>query len=339
VEQISSMNENIPFQTVVEALLEDGSPFPARYLHHFSDITAPDLAILLKAWPGISAERKHTLLEDLEDLAETDTLTNFDDLARRLLQDIDPQVRIRAIGMLWENEDAKLVPQFLKMLKEDEDAEVRAAAANALGLFVYQGELEKIPAELHHRIEDNLLTAATSAKETLVRRRALESLGYSGRDEVIPLIETAYHEKNPDWVVSSLFAMGRSCDERWKKQVMAKLHAPDEDIRSEAIHAAGELELSSSRAILIDMLEDEEDLVIRRELIWALSKIGGEGVRDRLEELLDAETDDDEAAFIEEAMDNLVFTEDMGRLDLFDLDPDADLHEEDEDDEEELDAD
>jgi HEAT repeat protein len=164
----------------------------------------------------------------------------------------------------------------------------------------------------------------------------LESLGYSGRAEVIPLIETAYHDKNPDWVVSALFAMGRSSDERWKKQVLSKLHAPDEDIRSEAIHAAGELELASARSILLNSLEDEEDLEIRREIIWALSKIGGEGVRNRLEELLETEQDDEEADFIEEAMDTLSFTEDMAQFDLFDIDPDTQLREEDLDEEDGL---
>jgi HEAT repeat protein len=224
-------------------------------------------------------------------------------------------------------------------MNEDPDAEVRAAAANALGLFVYQGELEKIPAELHHQIEDALLKVLGSSKDVLVRRRALESLGYSGREEVIPLIEAAFHDKNPDWVVSSLFAMGRSSDERWKKQVLAKLHDPDDDIRSEAIHAAGELELASARPILLDTLEDEEDLELRRELIWSLSKIGGEGVRAKLEEILEAEEDDEEADFIEEAMDNLSFTEDMSQFDLFDLNPDMELREEDLDEEDGSDAD
>jgi HEAT repeat protein len=293
----------------------------------------------LKAWPQINTRRKNTLLEDLEELAEADTLTNFDEMARPLLADDDPQVRIRAIRLLWESEDTKLIPIFLKMLNEDVDPEVRAAAANALGLFVYQGELEKVPTNVHHQIEDDLLKAATSAKEILVRRRALESLGYSGRQEVIPLIEAAYHEKDPDWVVSALFAMGRSSDERWKKQVLSKLHDPDEDVRSEAVHAAGELELPSARSILLDLLEDEEDLEMRREIIWALSKIGGEGVRDRLDELLEAEEDDEEASFIEEAMDNLTFTEDMGLIDMFDLDPEADLHEEELDEEDGLDVD
>jgi len=323
------MIQNAPFQAVVDALLDNGTPFPPRYLHRFSDIAPADLTLLMKAWSKIATRRKHSLLEDLEELAEADTLTSFDDMARPLLKDTDPQVRIRAIHLLWESEDVKLVPIFLKILNEDEDTEARAAAANALGLFVLQGELEKIPAELHHRIEDNLLQVLAVSKATLVRRRALESLGYSGRTEVNTLIETAYHDKDPDWVVSALFAMGRSSDERWKKQVLSKLHAPDGDIRSEATHAAGELELASARPILLNSLEDEEDLEIRREIIWALSKIGGEGVRNRLEELLETEEDDEEADFIEEAMDTLSFTEDMAQFDLFDIDPEQHLREED----------
>jgi HEAT repeat protein len=328
------MTQNIPFLTVVDDLLDDSKPFPARYLHRFSDLEPEELKKLTKAWPKVSPSRKHSLLEDLEDLAETDTLTSFDDLARSLLADADPQVRQRAIRLLWECEDAKLVPVYLDMLDHDEDVEVRAAAANALGQFVYLGELDKIPTELHHKIEEQLLAATRSARETLVRRRALESLGYSGRAEVIPLIEKAYREKNPDWVVSSLFAMGRSSDDRWKKQVLSQLRAPSEDIRSEAIHAAGELELGSARSILLDLLEDEEDLEVRHEEIWALSRIGGEGVRAKLEELLEIEEDDLEADFIEESLDTLSFTEDMGGFSLLDIDPDVDFIEEEPDEEE-----
>ncbi len=289
---------------------------------------------LKKAWPQVSLHRKHTLLEDLEDLAEADTLTSFDDLARSLLADPDQQVRARAIRLLCECDDVKLVPVYLNILNNDEADEVRAAAANALGQFVYLGELDKIPAELHHTIEDQLLAATTSAKETLVRRRALESLGYSGRKEVVPLIEAAYREKDPDWLVSALLAMGHSCDDRWRKQVLSQLRSPGEDIRSEAIHAAGELELESARPVLLDILEDEEDLEVRRELIWALSKIGGEGVRAKLEELLEIEEDDEEADFIEEALDTLSFSEDMGNFALFDVDPEVDFVEEEPDEEE-----
>jgi HEAT repeat protein len=316
------MSQNAPFLTVVNALLDDGQPFPARYLHRFSDLEPADLKKLTKAWPRVSPGRKHSLLEDLEDLAEADTLTSFDDIARALLADPDPEVRVRAIHLLWESEDVKLVPEYLDILNTDENVDARAAAANSLGRFIYLGELDKIPSELHHEIEDRLLeTTASIADDPLVRRRALESLGYSGRQEVIPLIETAYGGKDPAWIASALFAMGRSCDDRWRKQVLSKLRSPDYDIRSEAIHAAGELELGSARPALLDLLEDEDDLEIRHELIWALSRIGGEEVRSKLEELLEIEEDDAIADFIEESLDTLSFTEDMGGLSLLDIDP------------------
>jgi HEAT repeat protein len=322
------MPQSESFQTFVDALLDESKPFPARLLHRFSDMEPVDLKNLMKVWPQVQPGRKHTLLEDLEDLAEADTLTSFDDLARSLLADSDPQVRSRAIRLLWECEDAKLVPVYLKFLKDDPDVEVRAAAANALGQFIYMGELDKIPAKLGHEIEDHLIRIINSTTETLVRRRALESLGYSGREEVVPLIEKAYRHKDPDWVASALFAMGHTCDDRWKKQVLSQLHSPDEDVRSQAIHAAGELELGSARPVLLDLLEDEEEQEVRHELIWALSKIGGEGVRARLEELIELEEDDNEIGFIEDALEDLSFTEDMGTFSLFDVDPEVDFIEE-----------
>jgi HEAT repeat protein len=145
------------------------------------------------------------------------------------------------------------------------------------------------------------------------------------------LIETAYARKDDNWLISSLFAMGRSSDERWKKQVIAQLRNPKEDVRSEAIHATGELEMGSARLPLLDMLEDEEDSELRREIIWALSEIGGEGVRSKIEELLDGETDDEDAGFLEEALDNLLFTEELNQFEMFDFesdDEDEDLEEE-----------
>ena len=323
------MSQNAPFQTILDALLNDGNTFPARYLYRFSDLSPADLELLLKVWPQVSSPRKQTLLEDLLDLAETDTLISFDNVARPLLLDPDAPVRLQAIRLLWEGEDVKLIPTYLEMLESDEDLQVRAAAARALGLFVYLGELEKIPAATLRKIEDHLLKAAASAGQPLVRRQALEALGYSGREEVIPLIEAAYREKRTEWVVSALSAMGHSNDERWKKYVLSQLRAPHEDVRAQAVQAAGELELTSARPILLDMLEDEEDLDVRHGLVRALAKIGGEGVRDRLEELLEVEADEEEAEYLEEALDALFFTEDMGEFDLFNIDPDSNLREED----------
>jgi hypothetical protein len=71
------------------------------------------------------------------------------------------------------------------------------------------------------------------------------------------------------------------------------------------------------------MLGEEEDDSILSSVIWSLSQIGGEDVRTYLENLLDViEDDDEQIAFLEEALDNLAFTEDLDRFELMALDPD-----------------
>ncbi|HEU4744788.1 MAG TPA: HEAT repeat domain-containing protein, partial [Anaerolineales bacterium] len=265
--------------------------------------------------------------------AETDTLVSFDDVARALLTDPEPDVRTRAIRLLDEYEDPKVVPSYLDMLKNDPDVNVRVEAANALHLFVDLGELEEIPANIYHQVEDALLASAASEDNVRVRRMALESLGYSSRTEVSTLIDSAFHREDPAWQASSLVAMGRSADERWTDAVTRSLVHVDDRIRKAAVQAAGELSLQAARPILLKMLGEEEDATILSAVIWSLSQIGGEDVRTYLENLLDQLEDEEQIAFLEEALDNLAFTEDLDRFDLRAFDPDDELTDIDEDDE------
>jgi HEAT repeat protein len=327
------MNTTTPtsFQSVLDALISDRKEFPRRYLQHFSDIGTLELKTLLDVWPQVKPGRKLTLLEELDALAETDTLVSFDDLARALLTDPEPEVRTRAIRLLDEYEDPKVVPSYLDMLKNDPDLNVRVEAANALHLFVDLGELEEISADIYHQVEDALLASAASEDNVRVRRVALESLGYSSRSEVTTLIDSAFHRSDPAWQTSALVAMGRSADERWDDHVTRSLVHVDDRIRKAAVQAAGELSLHSARPILLKMLGEEEDADILSAAIWSLSQIGGEDVRTYLENLLDViEDDDEQIAFLEEALDNLAFTEDLERFDLLAFDPDEDLKEIDE---------
>src|SRR5690349_10626860 len=321
------------FQSVLDALLSDRKEFPRRYLQEFSDIGALELKTLLDVWPQVKPGRKLTLLEELDALAETDTLVSFDDVARALLTDPEPDVRTRAIRLLDEYEDPKVVPSYLDMLKNDPDTNVRVEAANALHLFVDLGELEEIPEAIYHQVEDALLASAASEDNVRVRRAALESLGYSSRPEVATLIESAVHREDPAWQASALVAMGRSADERWTDAVTRSLIHVDDRIRKAAVEAAGELSLQSARPILLKMLGEEEDSSILSAVIWSLSQIGGEDVRTYLENLLDQLEDDEQIAFLEEALDNLAFTEDLERFDLLAFDPDDELSGIDDDDE------
>jgi len=324
-------------KTVLDALLSDRPDFPRRHLQEFSDMGPQEIKTVLEVWPRVKPGKKLTLLEELDTLAEVDTLVSFDEFARALLSDPEPDVRTRAIRLLDECEDTKLVPPYLDMLKNDPNTDIRVEAANALSLFVDLGELEEIPEQVYHEVEDALLAAAASEDESRVRRTALESLGYSSRSEVTTLIDSAFHRSDPAWQASALVAMGRSADNRWDEEVTHSLVHENDDIRKAAVQAAGQLSLQSARPLLLQMLGEEEDADVLSAIIWSLSQIGGEDVRTYLESLLDAlEEEDDQIAFLEEALDNLAFTEDLDRFDLLAFDPDDELSPlEEKDDEEE----
>jgi HEAT repeat protein len=171
-----------------------------------------------------------------------------------------------------------------------------------------------------------LLHVTTGTDDKLVRRRALEALGFSSRDEVSPLIEKAYTMKDADWQISALFAMGRSADARWKSHVLARLEDSRPAVRAEAIAAAGELELKDAIKPLLKMVRDDDEDV-RIAAIWSLSQIGGERVAEALEALLEKTEDEDETELLEDALDNLAFTEDMRNFALLDIpDEDTDLN-------------
>ena len=316
------MNEElIPFQRVLDALLDKDKDIPRRYLTEFSDIEPAALKALLETWPRIERDRKLLLLDQLNALVNEDTLVSFDDLGSALLQDSEAQVRIRAMRLLVECEEVRLVPTYINLLTKDSDKAVRAEAATMLGIFVQLGEFEDIPEKVHHQVEDVLLEVLNGEDDPLVRRSALEALGFSSREEVPILIESSFKRQNPDWQASALLAMGRSNDERWTEHVVHMLVSENRRIRLAAAQAAGELGLAAARPLLLELLDEEFDDAIAGAAIWSLSQIGGEDVRIYLQNLLDnMEDDDEQVAFLEEALDNLAFTEDMARFELLALD-------------------
>jgi HEAT repeat protein len=313
----------VPFQSVVEALL-DSKDFPRRYLPYFSDIDPASLVLLLEAWPRVEPSRKRTLFNQLEALALTDTLVSFENLARTLLNDVDSEVRTRAIRLLVDCDDQKLVPAYIKILEYDDDSTVRVESARSLGKFVMLGELEEISPSYHHSAEDALFQNERDDDDADVRRAALESLGFSSRLEVPTLIESAFRRADPDWRASALIAMGRSNDDRWQDEVLSMILNDLPSVQLAAVQAAGELALTPAGPILLEILEDEENDEIISAAIWSLSQIGGEDARIFLSNLLDQTDakDEDLTDFLQDALENLAFTEDLERFELMSFDAD-----------------
>jgi hypothetical protein len=304
-------------EKIKKALLNREEPFPPAFLYFFSDICRSDLDELQRIWPEVWIERRRGLLEDMENMAENDTLLFFDHMAAMCLEDADPVARATAIRLLWQSDDEKLVPRLIKLMNEDPEVIVRAAAATALGVFVYQGELEEIDRSMYDRILRNLIRVYTGSDDRLVRRRALEALGYATHPDVPGFIEQAYQTNDEEWLQSALFAMGRTYNRRWVDLVLDMFDHPDALVRYEAVRAAGELEAKAALEPIIDLLEEgTEDDELYFAAIWSLSKIGGKGVRELIESALEQTDDLEEIEFLEQALENLDFTEQVRNFDM-----------------------
>jgi HEAT repeat protein len=313
----------VPFSRVLDALQDTSTAFPRKYLNNFSDLESGDVRALKAVWTQVPTARKHQLVKDLEKLGADDTLVLLDAFARAMLDDPDAQVRLYAIRMLWETSDPRLAAILICIMQEDDSEDVRGEAASVLGRYIYLGELEEISPQLLKEVEEALIAAAHQEEHRLTKRFAVEALGYSSRPEVPAIIKNAYSQRDPQWVSSALFAMGRSADpDHWQDDVLFSLDHDNIEIRLAAVEAAGELALEAARPALLEALDTEDNEETYRAIIWSLSQIGGEDVQIVLYNLADATQDDDLAEFIEEALENLTFTEDMERYDLLAFNPD-----------------
>ncbi len=317
------MAETLSFQSVLDHLLDSKKDIPQSHLQLYSDLDPKSLRLFMDVWSSVKPERKLLLLSELLKNLESDHIVNYEEIGRALLKDADGEVRAYAIGLLAESNDPRLASTLTSILLTDEVLAPRMEAAQLLGEFVLLAELDELDTDLKNKIEDALMTVIRSEDNPALRKRALESLGYSSRDEMVNIIETAYQRADSSWVASALRAMGRSHDNRWDDDVVSKLLDEDPRIRFAAAEAAGELNIEAAGPIMLQMLEDEEeDDDVISATIWSLSQIGGEDARIYIVNLIENTEDEDLVTFLEDALENLEFHAEMDKFDLLSLDED-----------------
>jgi HEAT repeat protein len=312
------------FVKLIDDLADPTQSLPEDRLHLLSDIDATQASMLTDRWTAIPTERRLALIDRLGKLADENFELTFERINRFAMTDPDALVRRAAIRNLWECEDPGLARSLLAALLDDESNSVRAAAAGALGQFVYLGEVDEVETGLLSRIEDSLLHSASRDDDEGVRLRSLESLGYSSRSEVPALIERAFDSDDEPQVHSALKAMGRSANTIWQERVVSQLHTPAPILRAESVRASGELELQAAVQDLIDLTEDA-DQEVRRAAIWSLAQLGGTRAGETLTRLLETAQNPDDAALLEDAVDYLAFVDGTRDIALVDFDSDEDL--------------
>lgn len=301
-------NSTLSFDELIAALLDQSNPFPARYLYRLSDLDGLDLETFETTWPQVTLERRRRLLEDLELFAESDWLVSFEAVCQVGIKDPDPEVRLIAMRALWESDNPALALDLLSIFEHDGNPRVRAQAASTLSPFIYLGELGKLHQSISTPIVDQLLAVIQSGEDARVRRAALESLGFSSHERIAYLIEEAHSKGDEDWLASALLAMGRSADNQWHPLVINNLTHSDSKVRLEACQAAGALAIPQAVPLLQELIYDQVDDV-RMAAIWSLSEIGGDAVQDALEQMLVEVEDEEETEIIEDALENLAFTQ------------------------------
>jgi len=308
------------FKTLLNQIVED-EELHIGNLYILSKMDQDSLELFGESWPTISTERRQTITQTLVEISEMNFEVDFDPVFILALGDEDAEVRANAINGLWENESPGLIEPLLHLLRTDETPLVRAAAATALGKFIYLSEIEELDSTRIVPIREALLeTIHLPAEDIDVRRRAVESIAFLGGPEINQIIENAYYDDNPKMQVSAIFAMGRNADRCWQSRVTAELDNDNSEIRFEAARACGELEINGAVSRLIALVNEQDDPEVQQMSIWALGRIGGSTAREALETYVDS---DNEvlALAAEEALDELnLFSTDFDMFDFGDDD-------------------
>ncbi len=279
---------------------------------------------------GLSPERRREIIDVLANVAEDEFQYDFGAIFRQCLRDGDGAVRRRAIQGLWEDEQVDLLRSFIQLLAHDPEPLVRAAAATALGKYVWLEVMEEIDERYAKQVREALFAVAQNRSEDIeVSRRAIESLGWLNGEPIRRLIDYAYAHGDPRMKVSALLAMGRNAESVWEETVLGDLDDPSVEIRYEAIRATGEMHLARAVTPLIQALGDR-DREVQEVAIWSLGEIGGDRAQRALDRLVQGD-DEELAAAAEEAIDNMLLGEEA--LDLLAIDTDEDELDEDEADE------
>jgi HEAT repeat protein len=311
---------------LLHRLITDANTVTGKDLFAFSDLSRQDAEMVRQDWLHIPVERRRTILREMVQSAIEDLDWLLGRILRIALDDTDAQVRQIAIEGLWEDESSDLIGPLIQAMRQDESVDVRAAAAGALGSYVLAGELDELDAALAMRIEEALLAVLQGNDEPVaVKRRALESIAYSGETGVRQLIEDAYYSPEEEMRVSSLIAMGRSGDVHWRGSARAELLNPSAAMRAEAARACGELGAKAALKDLLELLVDEEQIV-RLAAIFALGYIGGPEARNALRALSaigpDDESDEDEqtpeAIAATEALEEMAYYAETNGVSLLD---------------------
>jgi len=163
-----------------------------------------------------------------------------------LLQDENMMVREKAVTIIGDTGNPRVVRPLIELLRNDREWRVQKAAAEALEKFGDKRAIEP-------------LIDALKDKDKLVRQAAQEALAHEPRavDPLIQLLEDK--DRSVRWqVVSLLEGLG---DKKAVEPLIKMIRDPDQNVRKTAVRALGRLKDDRAEAPLIEALKDKNEQV------------------------------------------------------------------------------
>jgi len=192
------------------------------------------------------------------------------------LQDEDAEIRAQAANSLGNLESDEAVGVLSDVLRTDAEAKVREQAAWALGMIESD---EAVPA----------LRDALSDDSSQVREQAVWALGMIESDEAVPALLDALADESGQVRQQAVWALGMIESADAIPGLLNALADDSDQVREQAAWALGMIEDASAVDALSVTLRSDASPQVRQQAAWALGMIEDEAA---LEPLLDALTDD-----------------------------------------------
>ena len=275
-----------PLAELTEALerLARGADLPPSELPVLSDLDREQVKALEAAWPHIPDDSRVRLMTEAVRLSDERVDVEFSRFAAVAARDPLAEVRGAAVEAMRESSHRTTARLLTAILRDDDDEDVAAVAADVLGEFVMRLELGRFSEREGEPVIDALRAAvADPARAPAVRAGALESLAPRSLPWVAGLVLEAYYGDDETVRLAAVRAMGLSAREDWLEYVLEQFESGDPEFRREAVIAAGEIDSEEAVDRLADLFVDADEEVARAA-IEAAGEIGGEVALEYLRE-------------------------------------------------------
>ena len=251
-------------------------------LRELSGIDDKQARSMAQAWRVWQLSDVLDTVVELRTVAESDRSLEFDALFIAALSFPAPEVRIEGVRALSNGGSLKIAQALLKVLEQDDAADVRAAASESFHAFAEPSQARNIPKTTFSRIASALRLAA-SDDERVVRGKALKSLAAMRDEEAPDLIDAMFDEAidDPEMMSDVLLAMGESGDRAWLPAIEDAFFSNDARVRISAVMAFGNLANDDDVEGLAEPFDDHV-LEVQMATVQALGNIGTPQAREML---------------------------------------------------------